>query len=71
MTEVDTPIFDIDDAMATIKAIFLSVNEDDSRALTELCLKRTLGNPYFVLEFLKMLYHEGLVEYDNAANLWT
>ncbi|CAJ1941241.1 unnamed protein product [Cylindrotheca closterium] len=71
VTEVDIPLFDIDDIMTTIKSVFLSVKEDDSRALGGLCLKRTLGNPYFVLEFLKTLYHEGLVSYNTVTNMWT
>ncbi|KAL3928958.1 MAG: hypothetical protein SGBAC_012418 [Bacillariaceae sp.] len=70
VTEVDIPAFDIDDVMTTIKAIFVFVHDDDSKALAELCLKRTLGNPYFVLEFLKMLYREGLVEYSTFTKMW-
>ncbi|CAJ1941257.1 unnamed protein product [Cylindrotheca closterium] len=71
VTEVDVPVFGIDDVMTTIKAMFSSGKEDDSRALGELCLKRTLGNPYFVLEFLKTLYHENLIEYRSVTNMWT
>mmetsp|Transcript_24971 Transcript_24971/g.61466 ORF Transcript_24971/g.61466 Transcript_24971/m.61466 type:complete len:1179 (+) Transcript_24971:105-3641(+) len=42
----------------------------NTKDLAELCLKRTLGNPFFVIEFLKMLHTEGLLAYDSSTEQW-
>ncbi|MFY0575878.1 ATP-binding protein [Cystobacter fuscus] len=38
--------------------------------LTRLILEKTQGNPFFVTQFLTMLYQEGLVELERAAAAW-
>lgn len=39
-------------------------NADTVRALTELVLRKTEGNPFFVSEFLRMLHSENLLTFD-------
>eukprot|EP00980_Cylindrotheca_fusiformis_P023735 scaffold10881_cov138-Cylindrotheca_fusiformis.AAC.3 len=43
---------------------------EETRGLAELCLKRTLGNPFFLTEFMIMLQDEGLISYDLFALKW-
>ncbi|OJH38802.1 hypothetical protein BON30_21485 [Cystobacter ferrugineus] len=38
--------------------------------LTRLIQEKTQGNPFFVTQFLTMLYQEGLVELDRTAAAW-
>ena len=39
--------------------------------LAELCLAKTLGNPFYLNRFLAALYRERLVEFDGLAGHWT
>ncbi|CAJ1932229.1 unnamed protein product [Cylindrotheca closterium] len=71
VTELYIPTFQSDDTLAMIMALIPSTNDKMARALAKLCVKRTLGNPHFVMEFLKMLYHEGLIEYMEEEKIWT
>ncbi len=38
--------------------------------LTKLVYEKTAGNPFFVIQFLKTLYDEGLVEFDTTEHGW-
>ncbi|WNG44834.1 AAA family ATPase [Archangium minus] len=38
--------------------------------LSRLIQEKTQGNPFFVTQFLTMLYQEGLVEFDRTAGVW-
>ena len=38
--------------------------------LTRLVHEKTAGNPFFVIQFLKALHDEGLVEFDQTELLW-
>jgi predicted ATPase/signal transduction histidine kinase/tRNA A-37 threonylcarbamoyl transferase component Bud32 len=40
------------------------------RALAELVLRRTGGNPFFMSEFLKTLHEEGLLRFDASIRAW-
>jgi predicted ATPase/class 3 adenylate cyclase/GAF domain-containing protein len=40
------------------------------RALAELVHRKTSGNPFFVLEFLRALCQEGLIEFNPGAGRW-
>ena len=40
-------------------------------ALAELCQKKTLGNTFFLLQFLSMLYHRRFLRYHRASQSWT
>ena len=70
MTEVKIDAFGSKEIKKVITSALPPSNTEDAAGLAAICLKRTLGNPFFVLEFLKMLYHEGLLEYDAALQAW-
>jgi len=48
----------------------LHCQPDDSLPLAELVQQKTGGNPFFINEFLKSLYTEGLVEFDRQTKKW-
>ncbi|MEG4396692.1 AAA family ATPase [Microcoleus sp. BROC3] len=45
-------------------------NADTVRSLAELVLRKTEGNPFFVNEFLRMLYSENLLSFDAQYLSW-
>jgi len=45
-------------------------NGDRPGPLTKLVYEKTAGNPFFVVQFLMMLYEERLVEFDRTKGLW-
>ncbi|MCC5652645.1 AAA family ATPase [Nostoc sp. XA013] len=48
----------------------LHQNADTVRPLAELVLRKTEGNPFFVNEFLRMLYSENLLTFDAQYLSW-
>ncbi|MEG4801456.1 AAA family ATPase [Microcoleus sp. ARI1-B5] len=48
----------------------LNCREERVTALAELVLLKTGGNPFFMNEFLKALYTEGLLQFDFTAVRW-
>ncbi|HYX36119.1 MAG TPA: ATP-binding sensor histidine kinase [Oligoflexus sp.] len=40
------------------------------RSLTELIMTKTAGNPFFMIEFLRSLYQDGLIKYDSLTRIW-
>ncbi|MEA5627917.1 AAA family ATPase [Nostoc sp. UHCC 0251] len=48
----------------------LHCQPENSLPLAELVQLKTGGNPFFINEFLKSLYTEGLVEFDHQTNKW-
>jgi PAS domain S-box-containing protein len=48
----------------------LNVSLEISCSLAELVLKKTEGNPFFVNEFLKSLYNEKLLVFDQVSSKW-
>jgi histidine kinase len=61
----------IDDVNKIIMAM-MSIDDEDltRRGLTEVCFKRTLGNPFFLIEFMVLLQSEGLVTYNLGLMKW-
>ncbi|KAL3927280.1 MAG: hypothetical protein SGBAC_013148, partial [Bacillariaceae sp.] len=45
-------------------------DEDSTRDLAGLCFQRTLGNPYFVIEFMSMLRREDLITFNLGTMKW-
>ena len=45
-------------------------SEKELQSLAELVQHKTDGNPFFINEFLKTLYHEGLLNFDLAHQCW-
>ncbi|MCC5658058.1 AAA family ATPase [Nostoc sp. XA010] len=48
----------------------LHCQPENSLPLAELVQLKTGGNPFFINEFLKSLYTEGLLEFDRQTNKW-
>jgi PAS domain S-box-containing protein len=48
----------------------LNCNPVKSQSLAELILQKTNGNPFFVTQFLKSLYEENLLNFDEASGAW-
>ncbi|KAL3937868.1 MAG: hypothetical protein SGBAC_007101, partial [Bacillariaceae sp.] len=46
-------------------------DEESTRDLAELCFQRTLGNAFFVIEFMGMLQREDLVTFNLGTMKWT
>jgi PAS domain S-box-containing protein len=51
-------------------AEMLHQNTDTVRSLAELVLRKTEGNPFFVNEFLRLLYDENLLTFDAKHLRW-
>ena len=49
----------------------LHCSADEVRPLAVLIEQKTGGNPFFVIQFLKTLQHEGLFRFDSASGAWT
>lgn len=48
----------------------LSCPEMRSQPISELVFQKTEGNPFFVTQFLKSLYEDDLLEYDDEEGYW-
>lgn len=70
MTQIKVEAFTVEDVTALIKSRMAADDDEKIIGLATLCVKRTMGNPYFVLEFLKMLKNEGLLTYDVEGSKW-
>ncbi|MBF0442792.1 MAG: serine/threonine-protein kinase PknK, partial [Oligoflexales bacterium] len=54
----------------TMVAETLHLKENDVSQLSEVVFRRTDGNPFFIGEFLKNLYREGWLFFDNNKGSW-
>ncbi|KAL3932910.1 MAG: hypothetical protein SGBAC_010631, partial [Bacillariaceae sp.] len=71
MTEIEISPFGAKDVEKIITMAFGGLHRsDETLKLSQVCVKRTLGNPFFVLEFLKMLQTEGLIAYNESSQQW-
>ncbi|CAJ1950253.1 unnamed protein product [Cylindrotheca closterium] len=70
MTEITLDPLEAE-AVENITTTAMSSQKDSrTKILAELCRKRTNGNPFFIVEFLKMLEAEGLLAYDTSLKKW-
>ncbi|CAJ1947917.1 unnamed protein product [Cylindrotheca closterium] len=69
--EIDVPSFDVNDVNKMVMSM-LSIDDDEdaTRDLAEICYKRTQGNPFFLSEFMLLLYEEKLVEFNLGLMAW-
>ncbi|CAJ1948449.1 unnamed protein product [Cylindrotheca closterium] len=68
VTEVSVGAFGLNEIEQVVSTLLPNPNVSARLGLAKICLKRTLGNPFFVLEFLKMLHQEGLVQRHTDAS---
>lgn len=71
ITEMEIKAFDAATVEKVIATNLPPETLEEGVKLAIICVKRTLGNPFFVFEFLKMLHHEGLVSYNPTSKRWT
>lgn len=70
ITQIELRPFSVDSVNEIIMRLLSIDDKDSTLSLAELCLKRTLGNPYFVIEYLKMLKDEGLLDFSIGLLQW-
>ncbi|KAL3940658.1 MAG: hypothetical protein SGBAC_004844 [Bacillariaceae sp.] len=70
-TEIEIGPFDAKEIEQVIASALPSSDIEATVDLAALCLKRTHGNQFFVLEFLKMLYFEGLLVQNDDSKSWS
>jgi predicted ATPase/transcriptional regulator with GAF, ATPase, and Fis domain len=58
-------------SLLTFLAESLRADESDVRGLATLIRQKTDGNPFFVIQFLQTLQHDGLLSLDRARGQWT
>lgn len=72
ITDIDVKCCD-EDTVNKILMSMMSMADDDeekTRELTNICFKRTLGNPFFLIEFVNMLHAEGLLKFNLCTMKW-
>ncbi|KAL3928249.1 MAG: hypothetical protein SGBAC_012733, partial [Bacillariaceae sp.] len=70
LTEIKIENFQEEDVSMIIEKMLPSQNEEKILQLASLCVRRTLGNPFFTFEFLKMLQAEQLLTHDAISGKW-
>lgn len=48
----------------------LECSVDKVEGLARLCLQKTAGNPFFLIQFLQLLYQEKLIKFNININCW-
>ncbi|CAJ1957582.1 unnamed protein product [Cylindrotheca closterium] len=71
MTELMIESFSLSDVEKVIAAVLPSLRADHTVGLAVLCHQRALGNPFFTIEFLKILHFEGMLAFDRKTNTWS
>ena len=71
ITELMIEAFSVTDTEKVVTTVLPTANADDTARLATLCHKRTLGNPFFTIEFLKMLHFEGMLAFDKTSETWS
>ncbi|CAJ1962248.1 unnamed protein product [Cylindrotheca closterium] len=70
MTQIELQPLQKTDINKIIMAMLSIDNEDTTSGLSDICARRTLGNPFFVIEFITMLELEGLLSFNLGLLKW-
>lgn len=70
-TEIELDCCQVEDINKMIMTMMSMDDPEKTRDLAELCMKRTMGNPHFFIEFMAMLERENLVKYNLGKRYWT
>ncbi|KAL3915820.1 MAG: hypothetical protein SGILL_005466, partial [Bacillariaceae sp.] len=72
VTNIKVGSFDVNAVNEMIMSMLSMEIEEESNTLplAELCHKRTLGNPFFLIEFMRMLKLEGLIDFKLGLMEW-
>lgn len=68
ITNIPVDNLDVENVNSILQDVLGS--QANTHPLAEICHKRTLGNPFFVLSFLRMLHDEGLLKYNLGLMQW-
>lgn len=49
----------------------LHCSQEEVKYLGEIVQEKTQGNPFYMIQFLKTLYHEKIIEFDVVRGIWT
>lgn len=63
-TEIELDCCKVEDINKMILTMMAMDNPEKTMELAELCMKRTMGNPHFFMEFMSMLERDHLVTYN-------
>ena len=64
ITDIAMENFELSEVKRFVTIMLSIENEDGVQDLAEICFKRTLGNPFFLIEFL------GMLEFDGGLRKW-
>ncbi|KAL3938432.1 MAG: hypothetical protein SGBAC_006650, partial [Bacillariaceae sp.] len=70
MTHIDLECCNEDDVNEIVKNMMSMDDANATRSLAKVCFKRTLGNPFFLMEFMMMLKEEGLLTFNLGLVKW-
>jgi len=70
ITDIEVKSCDVDAVNKMIMSMMSIDDEEKTQELAEACYKRTLGNPFFLIEFMKMLQSEKLLEFHLGLMKW-
>eukprot|EP00980_Cylindrotheca_fusiformis_P012095 scaffold2923_cov121-Cylindrotheca_fusiformis.AAC.5 len=70
ITDIELDSCDIDTVNKMIMAMMSIDDEERTRGLAEVCFKRTAGNPFFLIEFMRILHDEHLISYNLGLLKW-
>jgi len=71
ITTISLTNLDLDGVNHLIMALLSITDESRTRSLAEVCFKRSLGNPFFVIEFMSLLEEERLLSFNLCTLTWT
>ncbi|KAL3941790.1 MAG: hypothetical protein SGBAC_003906 [Bacillariaceae sp.] len=71
ITDIELESCQLDDVNEMLMAMMSIDDPSITKDLADLCFKRTMGNPFFLIEFMKMLQREELLEFSLGLTKWT
>ncbi|CAJ1955731.1 unnamed protein product [Cylindrotheca closterium] len=70
ITNISLTNLDLDGVNHLIMALLSITDETRTQSLAEVCFKRSMGNPFFVIEFVSLLEEERLLSFNLGTLEW-
>eukprot|EP00980_Cylindrotheca_fusiformis_P017950 scaffold5703_cov132-Cylindrotheca_fusiformis.AAC.9 len=70
ITDIELFPFELEDVNSVLMKMLRIDNKETTMGLAEICLKRTLGNPFFLIEFVTMLEEEEMLSFNLGMLKW-
>jgi predicted ATPase len=70
VTDLELHSLQVSEINIIIMALLSIDDEESTKGLAGICFRRTLGNPFFVIEFVAMLVEEGLIAFNLGLLKW-